>query len=50
MNFGGEHSAIAYDTGKPRGAADRAPRMAVCPCPEEGPGVLPPEALAAPND
>ena len=25
--------------------------MAVCPCPEEGPGgVLPPNALAAPND
>lgn len=25
-------------------------RMAVCPCPVEGPGVLPPGALAAPDD
>ena len=40
---------MAYDTGKPRGAADRAPPDGRLPLPREGPGGVPPGALAAPD-
>ena len=42
---------IAYDAGKSRGAADRAPPDGRLPLPCRGPrGVLPPGTLAAPDD
>ena len=41
---------MAYSLTKPRGAADRASPDSHVPLPLEGPGVLPPRMLAAPND
>ena len=51
MNFGGEHSAHCLRYGQaPRGRRSGASGWPSAPAPKRARGVLPPEALAAPND